>query len=92
MDFLKGQALNVVGLWLSQLLSLATPYLREELTLFLRELYAKARATPNGFDDALVGTLMAILSVPTTVPDALEVTGASEEQFHGIQNIAQGNV
>ncbi len=41
-----------------------TPALMAELKVFLVELYKKALATPNPWDDFMVGLLLDILSIP----------------------------
>jgi hypothetical protein len=45
-----------------------SPMIKAELNAFLTQLYLKALATPNVFDDFAVGMLLDILAIPRPPP------------------------
>lgn len=53
---------------LSPLFSLITPVFKSALENFLTDLYVKALATPNPYDDLVVGMLLDILGIPKPPP------------------------
>jgi len=50
--------------FLTQLLTLVSPSIKAELNDFATQLYLKALATPNAWDDMFVGFLLDILAIP----------------------------
>lgn len=60
--------LSVFGQVLGPLLGLVSSEIKKLLTDFLTELYVKALATPNPWDDMLVGLLLDVLSIPRPPP------------------------
>ena len=53
---------------LGPLMSEVTPVIKTELNDLLTNLYKKALATPNPWDDHLVGLLLDILAIPRPPP------------------------
>jgi len=55
--------------WILRLITLivssASPELRAGITAWVKDLEAKAKQTPNPFDDVLVGLLKIVLNVKT---------------------------
>lgn len=53
---------------LGPILSAITPTIKSELNSLLTQLYLKALATPNVWDDFFVGLLLDILAIPRPPP------------------------
>lgn len=53
----------------TSVLGMATPAIKAELNDFCTQLYKKALATPNPWDDFAVGLLLDILAIPRPPPD-----------------------
>lgn len=60
--------LNAFISLLGPLLSTVTPAIKQELNVLLTDLFKKAQATPNPWDDFLVGLLLDILAIPRPPP------------------------
>ena len=60
-------------LWIAQIfagiIGQVTPGIIAELNVLLTNLYKKALATPNPWDDFLVGMLLDILAIPRPPPE-----------------------
>lgn len=59
--------------WIAQIFAglapQVTPVIAAELNAFLTNLYKKALATPNPWDDFAVGMLLDILAIPRPPPE-----------------------
>ena len=59
--------------WIAQIfagiIGQATPAIVAELNVFLTNLYKKALATPNPWDDFVIGMLLDILAIPRPPPE-----------------------
>jgi hypothetical protein len=53
----------------TSILGMATPVIKAELSEFLTQLYKKALATPNPWDDFAVGLLLDILAITRPPPE-----------------------
>lgn len=62
--------LQLLAPLLMQLIGLISPAIKSELGTLLSGLYVKALATPNPWDDMLLGFLLDVLSIPKPVPTA----------------------
>lgn len=60
--------LNLLLPILGKLIDLISPAIKAELNTFVTNLYLKALATPNPWDDMLVGFLLDILAIPRPPP------------------------
>jgi hypothetical protein len=60
--------LNLLAPLLMQLIGLISPVIKSELGTLLTGLYVKALATPNPWDDMLLGFLLDILGIPRPPP------------------------
>ena len=69
MNVFWGGVLKWAAQILTGIIGQATPAIASELNVFLTNLYKKALATPNPWDDFLIGMLMDILAIPRPPPE-----------------------
>ena len=55
----------IITMFLPMLIKQVSPAFREVLTTSALALYAKAKATPNPYDDMVAGLVCAIAGIPT---------------------------
>lgn len=60
--------LAIIGQMFAPLVGAITPVIKDELNKFMTELYKKALATPNPWDDFFVGLLLDIMVIPRPPP------------------------
>jgi hypothetical protein len=68
--FSWAMVLQILGGVLGPILNTITPSIKTLLNDFLTDLYRKALATPNPWDDFAVGMLLDILAIPRPLPPA----------------------
>jgi hypothetical protein len=69
MNVFWGNVLTWVMQIFAGIIGQVTPTIKAELNAFLTNLYKKALATPNVWDDFFVGMLLDILAIPRPPPE-----------------------
>lgn len=69
MNVFWGSILKWIAQIFAGIIGQATPGIILELSAFLTNLYKKALATPNPWDDFAIGMLLDILAIPRPPPE-----------------------